>query len=186
VQSTDPKPLLVFDSLISFHTGQENDAAETRRYMQGFRRLADMGASVLILHHSGKGETTKDFRGSSDIKAAIDAGWHLTNFGEGRLDRMRLRTWKCRFAIASDLLFRYRDGEFLPEEISGTRTVTELLIDLLRSHPGIRTADFQRLAQEKGLGRDRAREFLDSGIASNTVRRERGPHNSQLNFLGSE
>jgi hypothetical protein len=108
VATCDPKPLLIFDSLISYFDGQsENDSAEMRRYTQGFRKLADLGCTVLVLHHSGKGETTKDFRGSSDIKASIDTGWHLSNFGEGRLERLRLRAWKCRFAIAPDLLLTY-------------------------------------------------------------------------------
>ena len=59
------KPLIIFDSLIAFFGGQgENDSAEIRRYMHGFRRLAHAGCTILGLHHSGKGEGTKDYRGS--------------------------------------------------------------------------------------------------------------------------
>ena len=184
----DPKPLLIFDSLISYFDGQsENDSAEMRRYTQGFRKLADMGCTVLVLHHSGKGETTKDFRGSSDIKASIDTGWHLSNFGEGRLERLRLRAWKCRFAVAPDLLLTYTDGEFLSEESSPERSVNESLIHLLKANPGIRAADFELLARDKGLGRDRARKFLMEGEKAKRVDRQRGDHNSAFfSWIGTE
>jgi hypothetical protein len=184
VVSCDPRPVLIFDSLIGFYTGQsENDSAEVRRYMQAFRKLADLGCTVLALHHSGKGESTKDFRGSSDIKASVDTAWHLANFGEGRLDRLRLRAYKCRFAVAADLLLRYVEGQFSIHEAVTTRTVSELLGDLLRSNPGIRSADFEKLAVDKDLGRDRARAYLEDGILAGHVRREKGRNNAQMHYL---
>lgn len=79
VSTCNPKPLIVIDSFISFHPGDENDAAETRQFMQGFRKLADMGATVIFTHHTGKSETSKDYRGSSDIKASVDVGYNLSN-----------------------------------------------------------------------------------------------------------
>src|SRR5205823_6133140 len=97
---TTPKPLIVIDSLVSFHPGDENDATETRKYMHGFRRLADLGATVITLHHSGKSDAAKDYRGSSDIKASIDVGYHLTNTsGPSQLGLMRLRAFKTRFTV---------------------------------------------------------------------------------------
>jgi len=188
VKACEPKPLLIWDSLISFHTsGDENDAGETRRYMQGYRRLADLGATVLALHHSGKGESTKDYRGSSDIKASIDTGWHLANFGEGRLERLRLRAFKCRFAVPSDLILTYAEGRFTSDATNTVRTVTELLIDLLKAHPGIKAADFQALARDKGLGRDRARQFLESGVEAHRIRQDKGDHGAKLHtWRGAE
>lgn len=40
-----------------------------------FRNLAAAGATVLIIHHTGKGDGTKEYRGSSDIVAAVDAAF---------------------------------------------------------------------------------------------------------------
>jgi len=79
----EPKPLIVVDSLIGFNPGAENDSSETRRYMGQYRRLASTGAAVWLQHHTGKSETSKDYRGSSDIKASIDIGYHLANLSEG-------------------------------------------------------------------------------------------------------
>src|SRR5205823_4928429 len=99
VKSCNPRPLLVVDSLIAFHGGDENDAGETRRFMHRCRRIADLGATVVIIHHDGKSERAKDFRGSSDFKAAIDLGFHVANFGDGCLDRLVLRPFKARIQV---------------------------------------------------------------------------------------
>jgi hypothetical protein len=188
VAGCDSKPFIIFDSLISYFDGQsENDSAAIRRYTQGFRKLAEMGCTVLVLHHSGKGETTKDFRGSSDIKASIDTGWHLANFGEGRLERLRLRAWKCRFAIAPDLLLTYADGEFLAEESSTLQSANESLTHLLKANPGIKAAAFEALARDRSLGRDRARKFLKEGEEAKRINRQRGDHNSAFySWAGDE
>jgi hypothetical protein len=71
------RPLLIWDSLIDFHDGDEQSASETRRFMKHFRALANLGATILILHHTGKTITSQDYRGSSDIKAAVDMAYVL-------------------------------------------------------------------------------------------------------------
>src|ERR1700733_1103497 len=47
VMACNPKPLIIVDSLIGFFEGDENNASEVRPYMHAFRRLADMGATVI-------------------------------------------------------------------------------------------------------------------------------------------
>src|SRR5262245_30880164 len=63
------RPMLLYDALIGFNKGDEQNATEMRRHMEGYRQLAALGATILILHNTGKSETAKWFRGSSDIKA---------------------------------------------------------------------------------------------------------------------
>jgi hypothetical protein len=41
---------------------------------------------------------------------------------------------------------------------------------MLIANPGIQAQQFQDLARDKGLGRDRARVFLENGIKAGTVR----------------
>src|SRR5206468_696253 len=113
----EPKPLIVVDSLIAFHGGDENSSTETRAFMHQCRRLADQGATALVIHHNGKADTAKQYRGSSDFKAAIDAGFHVTNDGpDGRLGTLRLLCFKSRFGFAGELIYEYRDGLFVPDE----------------------------------------------------------------------
>jgi hypothetical protein len=113
-----------------------------RRYMQGFRRLADRGATVLLLHNSGKSDTSKDYRGSSDIKASIDAGYHLSNTSSDPsvLTTIRMRAFKCRFTVLHEAIFHYQDGVFRLEEGSLPR--------MNHRWP----ADRPPIEDEKGLG----------------------------------
>lgn len=187
IASCDPRPLVVVDSLVAFHPGAENDAAETREYMHHYRRLAHLGATILLVHHTGKGETSREYRGSSDIKAAVDAAYHLSSLSDnaGMIDRLRLRAFKTRFAGKTDILLRYTDDRFETEEESRYqgRTNTALLTELLRANPGIMAADFQSKAAEKGLGRNRGRAFLQTGLRSGRVRIEIGEHNARRHYL---
>jgi KaiC/GvpD/RAD55 family RecA-like ATPase len=186
VKTCDPRPLIVVDSMIAFHGGDENDAAETRAFMQQSRTLADLGATVLVLHHDGKAETAKEYRGSSDFKAAVDAAFHVSNFGaDGRLDTLRLHCFKSRFGFFGDVVYHYADGRFIRDEDknAAARTVTEQLTELLGSNPGISAVEFERLAGDRNLGRNRARTFLDGGIASGDIRCEKGPHNTRRHHL---
>ena len=56
------KGVIIFDSLVAFHPGSEQDSSETRKYMDGFRSLASAGATVIVIHHSGKSEGSKEYR----------------------------------------------------------------------------------------------------------------------------
>ena len=86
VRSVEPRPIVVIDSLIAFLEGDENDATAMRAFMHGSRRLADMGATVNVIHHDGKAGSAKDSRGSSDFKAAVDQAFHVTNISrDGKL-----------------------------------------------------------------------------------------------------
>lgn len=81
----DPKPLIVIDSFISLHKGDENDAVMVRQHMQLYRGLVAMGCGVIVIHHIGKGETSRNYRGSSDLPAAVDVAFKLEKIGDGAL-----------------------------------------------------------------------------------------------------
>jgi hypothetical protein len=183
VARCDPKPLLIVDSVIAFHPGAENDSNETRRYMAQYRKLTAMGATPVLLHHVGKSETSRDYRGSSDYKASIDIGYKLTNLGDGaRLSALELRPFKQRFSVAPVLHLRYTDGVFSVDQAEARKSVTERLCDLLKENPEITKSDFETLAHERGLGRNRARDFLNNGMEAGTVRVKLGTNNRQLHF----
>jgi archaellum biogenesis ATPase FlaH len=184
VVNTTPKPLIIVDSLVAFACCDENDASEIRAHMQGYRRLADLGATVIILHHSGKGESTKDFRGSSDIKASLDVGYVVTNIGDpARLETIRMKAFKARFSVNPEVILRVRDGEFQVDEYNDpTQTNTGIFRALLIANPGVMTAEFERLAVEKGSRRNRARQWLADGIVSGCIRVENGQNNKRFHY----
>lgn len=80
---------------------------------------------------------------------------------------------------AQEIVFAYRDGLFVPEAGPTSRPTSEMLADLLKANPGIKTAAFEELARDKGLGRNRARQFLDEGVEAGRIRRDKREFNTR-------
>ena len=172
VRSCALKPLVIIDSLVAFLDGDENSAVDMRQFMHFCRRLADLGACVIIIQHDGKADTAKDFRGSSDFKAAIDQAFHTTNVNADlRLDRIRLRCFKSRFGFCGEIIYSYDDGRVTRDERAHApeRTITDQLTALLRLNPGVTTKRFEDLAAKQNLGRNRARDFLSNGVLAHSI-----------------
>ncbi|MBN2323142.1 MAG: AAA family ATPase [Spirochaetes bacterium] len=76
--------LVVFDSLIRFHSANENDAGEMAQVMGHFREIVNAGPGVLVLHHHNKGMGPLEMRtrGSSDIVGICDVEYGLYRRGE--------------------------------------------------------------------------------------------------------
>jgi RecA-family ATPase len=186
VRDCESKPLIVVDSLVGFNAGDENSASETRAYMQGFRRLADKGATVIVLHHSGKADTARDYRGSSDIKASIDIGYHLANLGDpSKLDTLRLRPFKSRFSV-QEIILRYEGGQFRRDVRAPSVSVADALRDLLIANPRVGVQQFEELASQKDIARSRSRKFLADRIAQKTISVEKLPRNGRAHtWVGS-
>lgn len=163
ITRSEPKPLIVFDSFIRFHPGAENDSTETQRYMALYRRLATLGATIIILHHVGR-DISQDYRGSSDIKANVDVAYKVVHKGDDALlSLLEIRAFKQRVSVTTHLRVRYEDGDFKTEEPQAPQNTTERLPELLKANPGISGAEFEKLAAAQKLGRNQARKFLLTG-----------------------
>lgn len=184
VQSCNPKPVIVIDSFVAFAQCDENSATEVRAFMQALRRLADMGATIILIHHSGKGESSRDFRGSSDIKAAVDVAYHVSNLGDAsRLTTLRLRAFKARFSVLPELLLHYTEGAgFRMDDRQPYQATGDVLRELLIENPRITASEFEGLAAAKGIASQKSRQFLTRGIDAGTVRSEKGLRNSRHHF----
>jgi GTPase SAR1 family protein len=186
VRQTNPKPLVLIDSLAAFLGGDENSASDMRDFMHKARRLADMGATVVVIHHDGKAESAKDFRGSSDFKASLDQGFHTTNISsDGKLDRIRLRCFKSRFGLNGEIVYHYAGGRFVRDERPDApiKTVTAQLTALLRQFPGLNASQFEDKAAAEGIGRNRARDFLGDGVLSGFIDLRTGSRNAKKYWL---
>jgi KaiC/GvpD/RAD55 family RecA-like ATPase len=185
VRTSDPKPLVIIDSLSAFYCGDQNDAGEMRIFLHRCRRLADLGATALLIHHEGKADTAKDYRGSSDFKAAIDCGYHVANFGgDGRLDKLVLRCFKSRFGFSGELSYEYAGGRFVRCKAAESQEAPiEQLRRILRLQPGITARQFEELANTRGLGRNRARNYLADGVLSGAIQRQTGPGKTKRHYL---
>jgi hypothetical protein len=166
VRRCSPTPLIIIDSMRPFNGGDENSASDTRTFLNQARKVANLGATPWVLHHDGKSETAKDYRGSSDFPAAIDIGFHVTNMSnDGRLDKLLCRSFKHRFGFGGEVIYNYTDGKFIREDAANVRqSIDEQLVVILRTNPGICAKEFEKLAAARnGIVRNQARTFLKKG-----------------------
>lgn len=70
--------LVILDSLVRLHSGEENSATEIAKAFSGIRKLIDSDRAIILIHHHrkpqkhGKKNSGQSIRGSSDILAAVD------------------------------------------------------------------------------------------------------------------
>jgi len=80
-----PVGLVVIDTLARcFGGNDENDARDMGAFIEGCDTIKQKtGATVLVVHHSGKDEA-KGARGSSSLRAALDVEFNVKREGEGK------------------------------------------------------------------------------------------------------
>lgn len=184
------KPLIIVDSLVAFNQANEQDATETRRFMHSLRRLASDGATVLVLHHTGKAKTSKDYRGSSDLPAAVDAAYVLERSGDSEgLDHLTLRCFKMRMAAQpSRLAIRFAEGRFVTEHdpyVLETVRIRDCLRNLL-VEPKTKTALTNELATAANVQRTRAASAIAAAIAEGEIRTDKGQRGGTILSLADD
>jgi len=175
------KPVMIFDPLIAFHTGDEQDATETRRYLAYYRVLTNAGATIALLHHTGKSETAKHYRGSTDIKASVDMAWLLERLGDnpaGPLKDLRLVPFKNKMGGSEPIPISFRDGAFVP---SGERPPTqrEILERILRTNPNSTARKVRELGMAAGLPKYRIEQLLVEGVQNGWIQVQSGARRSK-------
>lgn len=170
------KPLIIFDSFVAFHTGSEQDADETRKYMDGFRRLAGIGATVIVIHHTGKGENTKEYRGSSDIKASLDVGYTLVA-KKSLLQLLILKPFKSREGVLESLYITLEGDKLVLAADRNWGPIEEAI----RQNPAANQGRIIELLPD--IPEYTIRRILDSGVRSGKLRVEKGFKNASLYFL---
>ena len=164
------KPLVIFDNKAAFDGGDEQDATATRAHMTLYRRLASLGGTILVLHNTGKSETSKEYRGSSDIKASLDMGYVLertdgSNSGQP-LGSMILKPFKTR-VLSGGIRFEYADGKFQASNTdTPARPAVDILADILRMYPNSSQRQIISHAKDFGLGKFKIPEALMDGFNS--------------------
>lgn len=119
--------LIIVDTINeAFNTVNEDDNSEANRQMGLTRKLVDdTGASVLLVQHIGKGESTKGVfraRGASARPASADVVLNL----EGSGDVIKLEMVKNRWIGGVSRLFIKKVGEdlFEPTEVSAEESMS--------------------------------------------------------------
>jgi len=160
VRECNPKPVIIIDSLVAFHPGNENDARETRAYFNVLRRLVSLGAAVILIHHNGKAESAQKYRGSSDIEAAADIAYSVKNNAGTRLDKVQIEPFKARFTVIDELTLQYVDGVFSSTDERILSSADHKLEELLKANPGITGPACELKARDIDVTRTAAHKFL--------------------------
>ena len=163
----ETKGLIIYDSLIEFHPGSEQSSTETRAYMRQFRLLANLGGTPVVLHNSGKAETAKLYRGSSDIKAAVDTAYLLTSQTPEpqELGKLSMTCFKGRITPGQNFGMEFQRGHgFVPcEAFQRARNVTEVITEILTAEPNCNQKRIVEVGRNMGCSKGQIENCLKTG-----------------------
>jgi len=164
------KPLLVWDSLVEFARCDEQSSTGMREFMKLFRRLAHVGATVIVLHHTGKSKTSKDYRGSTDIKASVDMAYVVTGHArQGKLHRLEMTPFKSRIAPGEKFAMESREGqgfhavEAPKQSFDAGFDPFEVVRNIVRTSPLSNGKQIKETARSFGIGKNTVDHVLGSG-----------------------
>ena len=178
VLATEPRPVIFIDSAVRFVDGNENSTEDVARLMAKLRWFANAGAACVFLHHTGKGESTKNGRGAYDFQAAPDFAFELENAGGTRLTELTLRPIKQRECDEFPERISYKDGLFVRADAPLAGSLS--LLELLRQAGRVNQDAFEKLATGRGFGRNAVRSFLKATVDAGHVRVTQGTKNAKL------
>ena len=175
------RPLLLLDSLIRFHSSDENSATEMAEVMQNLRALANLGATPVVLHHKPKAEGTR-YRGSSDIAGGVDTAFSVSRDRQAGI--LKLECFKSRFVEEFSMTLRpdlSGAGDFTvteAPEATADRNDAEKLAQAIRAKPGLTQGD---VITASGVPKGRARAMLQK-FDGQLWHTEPGAHNAKRFF----
>ena len=164
----DPKPLLIWDSLVEFARADEQSSTEMREFMKHFRRLAHLGATVVVLHHTGKSAGSKEYRGSSDIKAAVDVAYVVTGKPlYGKLHRLELEPFKSRIAPGQKFAMEFTEGRgfvaLAAPKVEPREDPEHVVRQIVMEHPQSNASQIKALVKPLGVSKNQVDAVLGNG-----------------------
>ncbi len=176
------QPVMIFDSLIRFHSLDENEATAMRGVSQFFRGLCNLGATVIVLHHQGKGSLEggrSPFRGSSEIEAGCDIAYCLTKKKTENGLFLDVQCFKNRHGLEAEFRLRFDSGKglFLPQLTEEERAI-EKISKAIAEKPG---ASVTEIKQATGIPEGKLREILKKEEGIGWISKA-GPHNKRQYF----
>lgn len=156
--------LVIFDSLVRIHQGDENASKDMSELFDLFKQLADQGISVLIAHHNRKGmpgtfSPSGDMRGSSDILAAVDCHMALVRQNGGQYIVLQqtknrymqeLKPFKLRFT-ESDSISQFEFVESLKTKDDHRDELKVIIINQLASKPDPTKKELLTILNDRGI-----------------------------------
>ena len=163
IKESGKEPIIVFDTLNSFMNGQnENDNAVVGKIMNHMRTMTNHGATVIIIHHTGKSESSKESRGASAFKGGIDVGWTLkSTIVDCSIQRMIVQPFKSRLGKTSTYAFEIDSNGQL--KLLPSTPKEDLCLEFVIQHQGKSRNHIERLAANSpsGFSRQMLRDTIN-------------------------
>ena len=179
--------LIVLDSLQSFC--DYNDLKELKKFFDICRKLARMGATVLILHHKSSKQESPSFKGLSYIKDSADIMWEVVpnRTKAGIVSSITLTCSKNRSVISFTSFtvsfstdtgtVSYDQNVLLEEEIP----VKEAILKILNTQGKMKQSDLvQAVKPFSGIGEKRIRAVLEKLVGLHILNVSTGKKNAKL------
>lgn len=162
------QPVMIFDSLIRFHSLDENEATAMRVVSAFFRRLCNLGATVIVLHHRGKPSvegSRSPFRGSSEIEAGCDIAYCLTKKMTEHGPFLDVRCFKNRHGLETEFRLRFdsEKGLFLPQQTEEVEAEQERIKKISKAIAETPKASVDEIQKATGIPEKQLRELLKKG-----------------------
>jgi hypothetical protein len=166
--AAEAKPLLIWDSLVEFARADEQSSTEMRKFMKYFRRLAHLGGTIILLHHTGKSAGSKEYRGSSDIKASVDTAYLVTGHERrGKLHRLELDPFKSRIAPGNKFTMEFSEGHgFVGIEAAKDEPrvdAAQVVRKIVAANPRSNGTQIKTLARPLGVSKNQVDQILGNG-----------------------
>lgn len=192
------KGVIIFDSLTDWLEGEsENDPSKMTEVSRKFRRLARLGAGVIVLHHDNKNGA--GYRGSTAIPAGSDmaikmAKNEMTNVIEIRTERFRMcAPWEMDivYDFATDpwtctvLKDRNAQDGYKQAAVDELETVEGVIATYHKEYDDKPVNQIQLIGLLKaaGISKDRALAMLAKGVREKKWAFKPGARNSVLYYL---
>jgi hypothetical protein len=171
VAELDFKPdIIIIDTLHRNMVGDENSSEDMALYFKSIELLARrLDAAIVTVHHSGHGDKGRS-RGSSSIKAAMDAEFCVAKNG----DAITFSCTKSKdFGFGTDMSFVIKEVE-LEGEVFYDEDDDKQITSVYLEYQGVAT-------KEKVLSKKLQKAMDSLVLASETIGKER----PELSILGS-
>lgn len=187
--------LVMVDSLVRIHGGDENTAQDSAKVFRLIRMLTSKGITVLIVHHNTKasanGEYGSQMRGSGDIQASVDCQLSLVR--PYRDDYLTLEQVKNRYAPEMptiELNFMKHDdySEFIYlgqlKEGAKHAELKPVILQVIGADPGISQNGLHEKLMELGHGiHVKTLRKLLSTMEGESINRTKGKANAYCYFI---
>lgn len=188
--SNDPEienSLVIIDSLQSFC--DYNDLKELKGFFDICRRLARVGATVLILHHKSAKQESPSFKGLSYIKDSADVMWEVVpnRTKAGIVSSIILTCAKNRSIISFNNftvsfntdtgIVSYDQNVLLEDELP----LKDAILTILKGQDAIKQSELVELTKERvNAGEKRIRSVIEKMTGLHLLCVSKGKKNAKL------